>query len=51
MQTTSQSVNVPDDFPHDTMLAVISGAQPEVCTILSEGKYVAGQTAAQREER
>ncbi|ALX11987.1 hypothetical protein P350_10750 [Burkholderia cepacia JBK9] len=27
MQTTSQSVNVPDDFPHDTTLAVISGAQ------------------------
>lgn len=51
MQTTSQSANVPDDFPHDATLAVVSGAQRKVCAILSEGKYVADQTAAQREER
>lgn len=51
MQTTSQSVNIPDDFPHDTTLAVISGEQPKVCTILSKGKYIAGQPAAQHEER
>ncbi|WP_341313508.1 hypothetical protein WN982_19335 [Paraburkholderia sp. IMGN_8] len=51
MQTTIQPTKVPDDFPRDDTSGIVTGAQPKICVVLSEGKYVAGQTAAEREER
>ncbi|CAE6695729.1 hypothetical protein [Paraburkholderia domus] len=45
MQTTTQPANVPDDFPRDEPPGIVAGAQPKVCAVMSEGKYVAGQTA------
>lgn len=51
MRTTSQPSSVPDDFPRDATPGVVAGAQPKVCVVMSEGKYVAAQTAIEREER
>lgn len=51
MQTTAQMANVPDDFPRDEPPGIVSGAQPKVCAVLSESRYIAGQTAMEREER
>jgi len=51
METTSQPASVPDDFPRDAKVGVVAGAQPKVCAVLSEGRYVAGQTAFERAER
>ncbi|MGF6572564.1 hypothetical protein SAMN05443245_4613 [Paraburkholderia fungorum] len=42
---------VPDDFPRDSSSGVVAGAQPKICVVLSDGKYVAGQTDSEREER
>lgn len=42
---------VPEDFPRDSSSGVVAGAQPKICVVLSDGKYVAGQTDAKREER
>ncbi|MFM0591384.1 hypothetical protein [Paraburkholderia dilworthii] len=49
--TASISSNVPDDFPRAQTPGVVPGAQPKVCVVLSDGKYVAGQTDVEREER
>lgn len=43
--------SVPDDFPRDDSPSVVAGAQPKVCVVLSAGKYVAGQTDVERQER
>ncbi len=51
MQSTSAPSRVPDDFPRDDSAGVVGGAQPKVCVVLSKGKYVAGQTDVEREER
>ncbi|WP_321815192.1 MULTISPECIES: hypothetical protein [unclassified Paraburkholderia] len=42
---------VPDDFPRDGSNGVVAGAQPKICVVLSDGKYIAGQTDAERKER
>jgi hypothetical protein len=44
-------IDVPDDFPHDDVIGVVPGAQPKLCVRESEGVYVAGQSAMEREER
>lgn len=51
MQTTTLPANVSDDFPRDESPGIVPGAQPKVCAVMFEGKYVAGQTAIEREER
>lgn len=51
MHISRPSISVPDDFPRDSLPAVVAGAQPKICVVLSDGNYVAGQTDAEREER
>ncbi|MEX3956004.1 hypothetical protein [Trinickia sp. EG282A] len=51
METTSQPSSVPDSFPRDATHGIVAGAQQKVCAVLSDGRYVAGQTAREREER
>ncbi|ADG18185.1 conserved hypothetical protein [Paraburkholderia atlantica] len=51
MTTNSESDHVPNNFPHHTSPEVVAGAQPKICVVLSEGKYVAGQTDNERRER
>lgn len=42
---------VPDDFPRHALPAVVSGVQPKIGVVLSNGVYVAGQTTDERYER
>lgn len=51
MKTTYRPPSAPEDFPRDATLGIVAGAQPKVCVVLSEGKYVSGQTVVEREER
>ena len=46
-----QPLEVPDDFPRDDAISVVSGAQPKLCVRKSGDKYFASQTVAEREER
>jgi len=46
-----QPTEVPDDFPGNSTAAAVAGAQPKVCVRESGGKYVSGQTDAERYER
>jgi hypothetical protein len=48
---THHSNGVPDDFPGNSTTAVVAGAQPKICVRESGGKYVSGQTDAERRER
>jgi hypothetical protein len=50
-QNSTPATLVPDDFPRDPFPAAISGAQPKVALQLIEGKYIAGLTDEEREER
>jgi len=42
---------VPEEFPRDTMPAVVPGVQPKICVVLHNGVYIAGQTPEERHER
>ena len=46
-----QPLEVPDDFPRDDTISVVSGAQPKLCVRESGGRYFSGQTGVGREER
>lgn len=46
-----QPLDVPDDFPRDDPISVVSGAQPKLCVRESDGRYFAEQTAVERKER
>jgi hypothetical protein len=46
-----ESYDVPEDFPRDTMPAVMPGAQPKIGVVLSGGIYIAGQSDEERHER
>ena len=46
-----QPIEVPDDFPREDGICVVSGAQPKICVRESRGRYFAGQTDVEREER
>jgi len=43
--------HVPDDFPRDVRPASPSGAQPKLVARLIDGKFIVGQTNAERFER
>lgn len=42
---------IPDDFPRRSIPAVVSGVQPKIGVVLSDGKYYAGETPEERYER
>jgi len=42
---------VPEEFPRDTMPAVMPGMQPKIGAVLHDGIYIAGQTPEERHER
>ncbi|MEX3639675.1 MULTISPECIES: hypothetical protein [unclassified Paraburkholderia] len=51
MTTNTETEHVPNNFPSDDSPSVVAGARPKICVVLSEGKYVAGQTDLDRKER
>ena len=44
-------MKAPDDFPWDRTPPSLSGSQPKLAGRLIDGKFVVGQTAAERDER
>lgn len=42
---------MPEGIPRDSVPAVVPGAQPKICVVRSDGRYVAEQTAEARYER
>lgn len=42
---------IPEDFPRDPAMGSVTGVQPKYLARLVDGKYVVGQTEAERLER
>ncbi|MFM0367065.1 hypothetical protein [Paraburkholderia sediminicola] len=42
---------VPESFPSDAILAVVSGHQPKLCVVPSNGAYISGPSEQERYER